>query len=158
ADPVFGIDTFSLQLTMERRQSLVPVLGFNRFDPRHRAAIKLFTGASPNLFVARTDIEDFRSGRPHHPEDLSDILGQLPEFIFTVAKRLLGLFALRDIGGQSAMTEEIARRRPKRLGDGHHPAPLAVSAAAAKLSRVRGVLPDRLQQSADVTRSIVGMY
>jgi hypothetical protein len=80
----------------------------NRVEPSTGLGAKALTGAAPNGFIGRADVNNrlkFGIGQPKH---FTDVLRQLPESFFAFPKFLVGLLALGNVLNRPSHAERLA--------------------------------------------------
>src|SRR5581483_2988140 len=85
SDPIFALNLFSRTLAQAHLTHLGAVLRMKTLEPSLRILNHALGGDSPEFIERGTDIQE-RSGRGiHHPKDLVNVFGKLPELLFASA-------------------------------------------------------------------------
>src|SRR5207245_5169037 len=116
--PVRRVHHAAVAVLVERDANAGPILGVDRLDPRPRLAVEAFACAAEDLFVRRAHVEDLGVVQVGQPEDLVDVLRDLPEPRLAFSQRRLGPLLLGDVDAEAdsrAVREGAAH--PRRIDD-----------------------------------------
>ena len=124
-----------------RFQYAFAIIGMDGFNPTHGRGVKAFAGPSPDFLISGADVNHLVLRGIGDPENLPDVLCQLPETFLTRSQELLGLLAFGDVAHES---EYVAPPQFEKRRDDFHLDDPSIFATVASLETVTPGLGDAL--------------